>query len=416
MPSEAASAAAAVNPGFRQNLRDLRGYLKAAVFANATVAWLWGASGPLLITLAAARQGNLPHAYVVSWVFAIYVVGGTMSVLLSLMYRQPIVGAFTIPAVVLVGAALGHLPFRQAVAAYWLAGALIALLGATGVIRSVLNRIPLPIMMGMVAGVLIPFAVAIIRGLQQAPLLCSIPVAAFLAVSMAPALRKIPPVLASIVAGIVGASVLHQANWAGFSFALARPLWIAPEFTGTAVAELVIPLVLIVVAAQNIQGFAALAAAGYQPPLTALTVATGAGTLASAGLGGVPACIAGPSTAIVAARSSGAIEGRYAASIVLGVLWIVTGLLAPAAAAITGIVPKALVDVLGGLALLGALAQFFTQAFGAAFRFGALVAFLVTISGVTLSNIAAPFWALVAGVGASLAFERGDFSRPKEVG
>jgi benzoate membrane transport protein len=94
----------------------------------------------------------------------------------------------------------------------------------------------------------------------------------------------------------------------------------------------------------------------------------------------------------------------------LGVVWIATGLLAPAATALTRIVPRALVDVLGGLALLPPMTQFFQQAFGGRFRLGALAAFLVTVSGLVLFRIAAPFWALVAGAAVALAAERADFS------
>lgn len=411
MSAEPAMLPPTVNPGFRQNIRELPQHLGAGTLANALVAWLFGATGPLLITLAAASQGNLPQPVVVSWVFAIYFLGGVMSLILSLVYRQPIAGAHTIPAAVLVGTALTHRPFAQVVGTYWLAGLLIMLLGASGLVRRVMERLPMPIMMGMVAAVLLPFAVAIIKGLQAAPLLGAISVAAYLLAAAVPGLRRVPPVLAAIVAGLAGATWTGAANWGSLSLTLARPVWVAPEWNGAAAAELVVPLVLMVVVTQNAQGFAALRASGYRPPVTPLTVYTGAGTLAFATLGGHPACIAGPMTAIIAAPSSGQATGRYAAGVVLGVLWMITGLLAPAAATITAIVPRALVDVLGGLALLGALAQFFHQAFGSRFRIGALVAFLVTASGISLWHVAAPFWALVGGSLASAVLERGDFRR-----
>jgi len=396
-----------------RTLRDFPRYLTAGGLANAGVAWLWNAS-PLLITLAVARQGNLPEAAVVSWLSAAHVVGGVLSITLGLYYRQPIVGAYTIPGVVLVGGALTHLPFEQIVGAYWFVGILIVLLGATGLVRRVIAQLPFPIMMGMVAGVLLPFALAVIRGLQQAPVLSSLPIVAFAMVTVVPGLRRIPPVLAALIAGLLGATWLGQADWAALSVELARPQFVTPSFSAAAAAELVIPLVLMVVAVQNVQGYAALRAAGYEPPLSGLTVAAGIGTLVSALAGSPPASIAGPSTAIVSAPSSGPSENRHTASMVLGVLWIVTGLLAPAAAALTRIVPRALVDVLAGLALLPALAQFFHQAFGGRFRFGALTAFLVTVSGLVLFRVSAPFWALVAGMGASMVLDRADARYPAD--
>lgn len=397
--------------GFARNLRDLPRALTAGGVASAVVAWLWSLS-PLLITLAAAQQARLPEARVVSWIAAIQITGGVLSIVLSLRYRQPIVGAFTIPGVVLVGAALRYLPFEEVVGAYWLTGALVGLLGVSGLVGRVTAWLPLPIMMGMVAGVLLPFVGAIVRGVQQAPGLAGITVGAFFAAWVVPGLRRLPPVLVAVATGLVAATWLGQADWRALVAPLGRPAVVAPAFSYVAAADLVVPLVLMVIGVQNVQGIAVLTAAGYRPPVSALTTASGLGSLVSAAFGGHSACIAGPSTAIVAGPSSGPLDGRYAASVLLGLLWIATGLLAPAVTAITRLVPRALVDVLGGLALLGPMASFFQQAFGGRFPLGALVAFVVATSGLVVFRIAAPFWALVAGVGASLLVERADFTAP----
>ena len=54
----------------------------------------------------------------------------------------------------------------------------------------------------------------------------------------------------------------------------------------------------------------------------------------------------------------------------------------------------------------------FATAFGGRFGFGALIAFIVTISNITFLNIGAAFWGIVAGVLASWAMEREDFETP----
>jgi benzoate membrane transport protein len=392
-----------------QNVRDLPRALTAGGLANAAVAGLWNIS-PLLITLSAARQANLPEAAAVSWILAVSVVGGLLSIILSLRYRLPIVGAYTIPGVVLVGAALAHLPFDQVVGTYWIAAAAVLLLGASGLIGAVTARLPIPVMMGMVAGVLMPFVLAIVRGVVQSPVLCGVTIAAFIATSAIPSLRRVPPVLTALVVGLAAVTVLGQADWTAATLTVARPMMVVPAFSAPAAVELVIPLVLMVIAVQNVQGFAALWAAGYQPPVSGLTVSVGLGGLVSALAGGHSACLAGPSTAIVSGPASGPPRSRYAASVVLGVIWIITGLLAPAATALTRVVPRALIDVLAGLALLGPMTLFLQQAFGGRFRLGALTAFLVTVSGPMLFRIASPFWALAAGVAVALTTERADFT------
>jgi benzoate membrane transport protein len=72
--------------------------------------------------------------------------------------------------------------------------------------------------------------------------------------------------------------------------------------------------------------------------------------------------------------------------------------------------PASLINLLAGLALLDVLGSSFASAFGAKFRLGALFTFLITISGLRLFNIGAPFWGLIAGSVISLLLERPDFT------
>ena len=51
----------------------------------------------------------------------------------------------------------------------------------------------------------------------------------------------------------------------------------------------------------------------------------------------------------------------------------------------------------------------FAVAFQARFSLGALVTFLVTVAGIPILNIGAPFWALIAGSLVSLVLERQDW-------
>ena len=58
--------------------------------------------------------------------------------------------------------------------------------------------------------------------------------------------------------------------------------------------------------------------------------------------------------------------------------------------------------------MLRALQQAFVTAFSTTFTLGALVTFVVTISGLALFNIHAAFWGLVIGYAASRLLERPD--------
>jgi benzoate membrane transport protein len=59
--------------------------------------------------------------------------------------------------------------------------------------------------------------------------------------------------------------------------------------------------------------------------------------------------------------------------------------------------------------MLLVLQSAFAVAFQGRFALGALVTFLVTVAAIPILNIAAPFWALIAGTAVSLLMERADW-------
>ena len=69
----------------------------------------------------------------------------------------------------------------------------------------------------------------------------------------------------------------------------------------------------------------------------------------------------------------------------------------------------AFIATLAGLAMLRVLQSAFTVAFKGGFPLGALVTFLVTVAGIPIFNIGAPFWALIGGTAVSLLLERADW-------
>lgn len=397
-------------PGFASALRNLPRHLHGAAVSSALAAWLFAVMGPTMIVLGVAAARDLPPATVTAWIFGIYLMGAVMTLVLCLYYQQPIAGAFAVPAIILVGGALEHLSYHEVVGAYLLAGVVIFFLGATGLVQKAMRWLPMPVMMGMVAAVLLPMALGIVGSLQAAPLLAGSTMAVFLLCAGWPLLaRRVPPVLAAIAAGLAAAGLTGSADWSAAVIRLVEPQIFTPTFSVAAAVELVLPLVLTTIAVQNPQGIAALTAMGYRPPITAMTVSTGLASIAGGFLGASTACIAGPSTAIIASANTGAKEGRYGAGVLLALMWLVFAALAPVAASITTVLPMALIRLLGGLALIGVLTSFFAAAFGGRFRLGALFAFVITLSGITLWSIGAPFWGLVGGTAASAILEQDDF-------
>ena len=151
-----------------------------------------------------------------------------------------------------------------------------------------------------------------------------------------------------------------------------------------------------------------LSAAGHKPPVNLVTVACGIGSALAAIVGGVSTCLTGPTNAIVVA--GGERKRHYTAAMLVGVLALGFGLLAPTFTTLLLIAPKSLITTLAGLAMLRVLQTAFVTAFKTRFSLGALIAFLVTVADVPLLNIGAAFWGLVAGFATSWLLERADFT------
>lgn len=397
--------------GFGASVRDFPRSLSLSAVAYGFTAWLFAVTGPFIIYVNAARQGHLTSLELNSWVFGGYFICGLLSIALSLFYRVPLLAAITIPGGVLVATALSHLSFQEVIGAYFLTGVLITVLGLTGAVKKGMEWLPMPISMAMVAGVLLPFGMGIITSLQQTPLISGMALIAFLSVAFVKRLaRRFPPVLGAIIVGLLATAALGAVNWQLLSFQVAQFKFIPPLFTWPAAAELVIPLALTVVAVQNAQGIVILQKLDYRPPFNAITMTSGIGSIMVAPFGSQSVCLAGPMTGIVTNPSVGPKESRYAAAIVTGFLWMAFGLFSPMATALSQILPASLINLLAGLALLDVLGSCFAAAFGEKFRLGALFTFIITISGVRLFNVGAPFWGLVAGNIVSLLLERQDFT------
>jgi benzoate membrane transport protein len=243
-------------------------------------------------------------------------------------------------------------------------GLLIAVLGITGWVRRVTSLCPLPVVMGMVCGVFLPFGLKIITGFEDDPWISLAIVVAFIASSAVPAIERVlPPVLAALAAGIVAVIITgHGVPTAAARFGLAHPNILSPKFSLRALLELVLPLAITVIGIHNPQGFAVLEASNYRPPVNALTLACGVGSIVSALVGSVPICVAGPSNAFMC--SSGRAEQRFVAGMVYGLLLLVFGIVAPVAVDLGSTLPIALIGVLGGIALLRALQNWMAIAFG----------------------------------------------------
>lgn len=378
--------------------------------SNGIVAWLFGITGPLLIVLSSASKGQLSQPELSSWVFSIYIIGGLLSIILSLYYKQPIAVAFSIPGAIIVGTALVNHSFQDVIGAYIVTGIIIFVLGVSGVISKIMSILPMPIMMGMVSGVLLPFGVNIITSIKDDYIINGAIFFTFLVFTFfSNNLKKFPPIIgAMIVAGVLY-SIFRPISLEGVTFSVANPQIYAPSFRFASIGEVVVPLLLTVIAIQNAQGIGVLKSMKFEPPVDAMTKWSGIGSIINSFLGAHSACIAGPMTGILANTNDK--KTAYTGAVWMGILWVIFGLLSPLAVTLTAILPASLILLLGGLALLGVLKNTLELSFSSDFKMGALFSFMITVSEVEFLNIGAPFWGLVGGAIVSIVMEKDDIKK-----
>jgi benzoate membrane transport protein len=189
--------------------------------------------------------------------------------------------------------------------------------------------------------------------------------------------------------------------------------WVLPslivphfEFAASTLLAVTVPMVLLTIVVGNVQGLAFLQAQGYRVRANFVTVLSGIVSIVNALFGGHPAGVGRTGIAVMASPEAGPAGARYWAGLVPAVLSILVALAAAPTVSIVQALPASFVATIAGLAVLTALQNALVRAFADKLTFGALVAFVVAITPFSIGGITSAFWALMAGIVASLAAER----------
>ncbi|WP_085507105.1 benzoate/H(+) symporter BenE family transporter [Thalassobacillus devorans] len=388
--------------------------LNVNTISAGTLAAIFGCTGPALIVIGGAQNGGLSQAETISWLFAIYFFGGLLGLILSLKYKQPIAGAYSIPGAVLVAGALTHFSLNEAAGAYLVSGIIVFILGISGLIGKVMHWLPVPIVMAMIVGAMIRFGTGMITSVEEAPLIAGAAILVYLLSSRF--IAHVPPILTAFLVAVIFAGSMNQFQMGAMEPSFIVPGFVIPTFSIDAILSISIPLALLVIGAENAQASGVLIAQDYKPPINAMTIYSGIGGIITSLFGGHNANVAGPMTAICASEEAGQDKkGRYASVVVNGVLFATFGLLAGVAVPFVTGMPSVLIGTVAGLAMIGVLLSSLQSAFSnPRFQIGSFFALVIGMSGVSFFDISSPFWAIVGGVLVSLIIEKRDFDAVKQ--
>jgi benzoate membrane transport protein len=362
------------------------------------IAVLVGFTSSVAIVFQAAQGLGATPEQTTSWIWALGVGTGITSIGLSLWYRQPVLTAWSTPGAALLAATHG-MTLAQATGAFVVSAVLIALAGFSGLFERLMDRVPLAIAAALLAGVLTRFGLdAALAAHGDAWLVGAMALMFVLGRRFWPRFA-VPGVL---LAGVVIAALSGRIALAGVQWGWARPVFVMPEFSLAAAVGLGLPLFLVTMASQNLPGVAAQRAAGVTAPVSPVIGSTGLATLLLAPFGSFGLNLAAITAAICMGPEAHPDPARrYVAPVAAGVFYLLIGLGGGAVVGLMAAFPHALVVAVAGLALLGTISGALASALAVEkHRDAAALTFLVTLSGVSLGGIGAPFWGVVAGAAA----------------
>lgn len=386
---------------FKTLLKDFS--ISAAIAGFVTV--LVGFTSSAVIVFQAAQTLGASPTQMGSWIWALGLGMGITCIALSLRYRMPVVTAWSTPGAALLISSAAGVPLAEAIGAFLTSAILLTLSGFSGWFERAMNRIPLSIASGMLAGVLLRFGLDVFGALQTQFGMTFAMFAIYLVMR-----RWLPryAVVAALGLGVAIAAAQGLLQWESVRWQLAQPLWTPPQFSLRATMGIALPLFVVTMASQNVPGVAVMRAAGYSVPISPVIGWTGITTLLLAPFGGYAFNLAAITAAICMGREAHEDPAkRYVAAIAAGCFYLLVGLFGATVATLFAAFPKELVQAIAGLALLGTIGNGLAAALvSEPEREPALITFLVTASGMTLFGIGAAFWGLVAGAIALAVLKR----------
>jgi len=369
--------------------------MRISIPISAFVAAIVGFGGTLAIVIAAAKAVGATQIETASWVTVICLAMAIESLWLSWRTKMPIITAWSTPGVALIAASSGF-SMAEAVGAFIVTGILLIATGLFRPLTQLISRIPPSVASGMLAGIVVTFAINAVKAVPVDPWLILPLVAAFFVIRL---LNPALSVLAILIGGGLAAFLTGRVGGLPTP-ELSTLTLIAPDFTAKAMIGLALPLYLVTMASQNLSGLAVLRAAGYDPEPGPLIGVTGLFSLLSAPFGGSTTNLSAISAAICTGPDVHPDPAeRWKTGPFYALAYVVFAIFGASLVAIFAVLPQSLIVLVAGLALMASLSNALSIALKEeSERMAATVTFVVTASGLTLFGVGAAFWGLIAGL------------------
>jgi len=362
-------------------------------------------AGPMLIFFQAASIANVSNDILTSWVWAVSIGGGLSGLYLSWKYKMPIITAWSAPGAALLITLFPHMTVNEAISSYITAALIILLIGITGTFDKLIKHIPKGIAAGMMAGILFQFGINIFKSISTMPGLALAMIGIYLIFK-----RLLPKfaILFVLVFGILLSYLIGDVNPDNLSFAFAHPVFIEPVWSWESTFSFAIPLVLVSLTGQFLPGMAILKLANYHVPAKPIINLTSFMSIITAFFGGITTTTAAITAALCTGKEANEDSNkRYIAGMASGIFFLIGGMLAGSIVLIFTNLPKELIALLAGLALLGAIvSNLMSTLEEPQHREASAITFLATASGMSFLGLGSAFWGIVIGSVAYVVFDK----------
>lgn len=373
------------------------------------IAVLISFAGPMTLILQAAEEGGLSPEVTVSWVWAASVCTGITTIIMSLTMRLPMIAAWSIPGSVLLISGLQRYSINELVGVYLIVGVASIILSVTGVFSRIVALVPTGVTNGILAGILLPICFQAVSAGQHIPVMAVTMLLAYLVARRFAPLFAVPVAMLFGVATLILLGGLESVGTLVVDSPVTHPVWIAPSFDTGAVLSIGFPLLFVTMAGQNLPGIDMMRSFGYRFNARAALTACNIGGVVFAPFGLHSANLATVTGVVCAGpESHPARRARYVAGLAAGIFYIFAGMIAPVIVTLMTMISAAALAMLSGLVLLPALTTALTTLFKYQLRApraglnvgleAGIVALVVTASELTIMNISAPVWGLMAGL------------------
>ncbi|QEY25257.1 benzoate/H(+) symporter BenE family transporter [Neisseria zalophi] len=352
-------------------------------------------SAAAIIYQAALTLGASP-TQIISWFTVMALACGLLTMILSIRYRMPVMVAWCTPGAAILAGMTG-MPLAHAISGFIAASALMWLISAFGWFDRLVRMIPTPLVAAMLAGILLNFGSQVFGAMEYQPLLIFFMLVVFFLSKI-----RLPgySVMLMLLAGVVYATWAGLFDWSQLEWRNPTLEWVQPAWDFGHIMSVGLPLFIASLATQNVPGMAIMHGYNYHPPARPLVESCAITTLLTAPLGNFTVNLAAISAAITMGSDVDKDPARrYLSNVILGVFYILIGLLGGVAVSLLSALPAELTAALAGIPIFAVLQANLVGAWkDETTREAALVTLLTSASGMTLLGISSPFWGLVFGM------------------